>query len=187
MRSSTALVVVAEEVAEDFKRREGAGGGVGGDEEVVEGEGEDAGRGVFEFGVDLEADEVADDEEGRVFEGFVVLVELLVGLFEVAGLGLVFPGEPAALPDVGEPLLTGTGFEDTLFIGVAGAYVGCVLGGMSDAEGFAEVAEMLLGGGALRERAGVPLETKYRRSVGMGLRVLCQMRWASGKRCPGRF
>ena len=68
------LVVVVEDVAEDFQRWEGAGGGVLVDEEVVEGEGIDAGGSVFELGVDFEVDEVADDEQGRVVEGFVILV-----------------------------------------------------------------------------------------------------------------
>ena len=54
-----------------------------GAEEVVQGEGEDAGGEVFKLGVDFEADEVADDEERRVFQGFVVLIELLIGLLEV--------------------------------------------------------------------------------------------------------
>jgi hypothetical protein len=50
--------------------------------------------------VDLEADEVADDEERRIFEGFVIVGELTVGGLEISTLGLVLPGEETALPDV---------------------------------------------------------------------------------------
>jgi len=57
------LVEVAEDVAEDFKRRDGAGGRVAGVEQVFEREFVDARRQVFKFRVDFEAVEVADDEQ----------------------------------------------------------------------------------------------------------------------------
>lgn len=84
-------------------------------EEVGEDELVDAGGQVFELGVDFKADEVADDEEGRVVEHLVVLIELLVGLFEVAAFGFVFPGEPAAFPDVGGTSISGAGLADAFF------------------------------------------------------------------------
>ena len=71
-------------------------------EEIVEVERvDDRGR-VREVGVDLEAVEVADDEQRRVLEGLPVLQELVVGGLQVLALALVLPGEVAALPDVGE-------------------------------------------------------------------------------------
>jgi len=144
------LVVVAEDVAQDLKRWKGTGGSVAGDQQIVEIESVDAGGEVFKLGVDLEADEVADDEQRGVVEGLVILVELLVGLLEVATLGLVFPGEEAALPDVGVPLFAAAGFGDTLLVGVVGAdLVG--LGWVGHVEDFAEVAEVLGCGGALGE------------------------------------
>jgi hypothetical protein len=79
-RAGTQLVEVAEDVTEDFERRQSAGGGVLVYEEFVEVEGVDAGGQVLKLGVDFEADEVADDEEWRIVEGFVILVELLVCL-----------------------------------------------------------------------------------------------------------
>jgi hypothetical protein len=74
------LVEISEDVAEDFEGRQGTGGGVSVDEKVIEGECVYAGRKVFKLGVDFEADKVANDQEGRVVESFVILVELLVGL-----------------------------------------------------------------------------------------------------------
>ena len=60
----TEYVVVAEEGAEDFKRRERAGGGDVVAVEVVEGESIDALAGGGEVGVNFEALKVADDERG---------------------------------------------------------------------------------------------------------------------------
>ena len=106
--------------------------------------------------MDFEADEVANDEQRRVFEGLVIFIELLVGFLEVATFGFIFPGEEAALPYVGETFFAAASFGDTLFVGIAGTdFVG--LRGMGDVEGFAEIAEVLLRGGALGESAGVPL------------------------------
>ena len=92
--------------------------------------------------MDLKSLEVADDEERWIVEGLVVLVELLVGLFEVAALGLVLPGKPAALPNVGESRPAGAGLGDVLLIGIAGTDL-VRFCGMRDAENFAEVAEVL--------------------------------------------
>jgi len=115
--------------------------------------------------VNLEADEVADDEEWRVFEGFVVFVELLVGGFEVFSFGFVFPGEPAALPYVREALLAGAGFGDALFKGVGRADL-IDFGGVGDAKGLAEIAEVLRRGGTLGERAGVPFANEVQEIEG---------------------
>ena len=144
------------DVAQDFERRQGAGGGVLVFEQVVECELEAAGRKVFELGVNFETDEVADYEERRVVETFMVLIELFVRILEVAAFGFVLPGEEAALPDIGEALFAGAGLGNALFEGVAGADL-IVLRGVGDVEDFAEVAEVLRGGGALGESARVPL------------------------------
>ncbi len=146
-------------MAEDFERGKGGGGGIAVVEEVGEDKLVDAGWGVFEFGVHFEAVEVADDEEGRVAEGLVVLVELLVGAFEVAAFGLVLPGEPAAFPNVDEATIVGAGFGHVFFEAV-GIAEGVLFRGVGDAEHFAEVTKMLWGGGALCELAGFPLADK---------------------------
>jgi hypothetical protein len=106
--------------------------------------------------VDFEADEVADDEERRVFKGFVILVELPVCFFEVAALGLLLPGKPAAFPDIGEAGFAGASLLHVLFKGIAGAYF-VFLSGMRNAEGFAEIAKVLRSGGTLVVLACVPL------------------------------
>ncbi len=155
------LVVVAEDVAEDFEGRNRAGRRIAGDEKVVKIEGVDAGGKVLELGVNFEADEVAaDDEEWWVIEGLVVLVELAVGLFEIAAFGFVFPREVAALPDVGIAFVGAADLADTLLKGVAGAdLVG--LRRMRNSERLAEVTEVLLGSGAL---GGVCWRSTYGRS-----------------------
>jgi hypothetical protein len=51
--------------------------------------------------VDLDALDVADDQERRVLEVLAAVEQLLVGGLEVGVLALVLPGEDAALPDVG--------------------------------------------------------------------------------------
>ncbi len=66
-----------EREGEHFKWGQCACSGVAGDKQLVEVEGLDPGREVFEFLVNLEADEVADYVQWRVFESFVILVELL--------------------------------------------------------------------------------------------------------------
>lgn len=109
--------------------------------------------------MDFEADEVADDEEGRVFERFVVLVELLISFLEVATFGLVLPGEEAPFPNVGETFIASAGLGDALLVSVVGAdFVG--LSRVRDFESFAEVAEVIRCGGPLGERASVPLSDK---------------------------
>ena len=71
----------------------------------------------LEVGVDLEAVEVADDQQRRVLEVLAVVQELLVGGLQVLVLALVLPGEVAALPDVGEAV-PAAGLGDALLEGV---------------------------------------------------------------------
>src|SRR5665213_1713975 len=131
------LVVVAEDVAEDFQRRERGGSGVAGIKEIVQREGVDTAGRVLKLGVDLEANEVADDEERGIFQSFVVLVQLAISLGQVTTLGFVFPGEPAALPDVSDAFLGAADLADSLLKGVTGTDL-VDLGRMRDAEGLAQ-------------------------------------------------
>src|SRR4051812_10384747 len=62
----------------------------------------DRGRRVREVGVDLEAIEIADDKQRRVFEGLSILQELPVRGREILALALILPGEVALLPHVSE-------------------------------------------------------------------------------------
>lgn len=73
------------------------------------------------LGVDFKTDKVADDKQWRVIETFVPLVELLVGILEVAALGFVIPCEVATLPYVGKAGGSSSSFRDALFVGVARA------------------------------------------------------------------
>ena len=124
--------------------------------EVVEREGVDALASSGEVGVDLEALEVADDEEGRVAEVFAVVVELLIGLFEglVLAFAFVFPGKVVAQPNVGKAGAAAR-FADLFLEGVALAgWVG--LGRGLLAEELAKVVEMGLRAGPLRLRVDLP-------------------------------
>ena len=114
--------------------------------------------------MDLEAVEVADDQQWRIFEVFTVLEELLVGGIEVFVFALVFPSKEAAHPDVGEAFAAGN-FVDSFFEGVGIAFL-IDFGGGRLAENFAEVDEMLLGAGALGEGGALPAGYKLGDSEG---------------------
>jgi hypothetical protein len=109
--------------------------------------------GARDVGVNLEAVEVANDEQRRVFEVFAVLEELLVGSGEVFLLAFVFPAEVAAEPDVG-PAGAAFGFIDAALECVPSA-LGVGGGRFGLAEEVAEVEEMLLAGAALGELSGL--------------------------------
>lgn len=83
------------DVTEDFE--------VAGRVEAGQRDGEGLLSGVGEVGVDLEAVEVADDEQGRIFEGGAVLVELFAGLGEIFAFAFVFPAEEIFFPDIAQP------------------------------------------------------------------------------------
>ena len=140
--------------------------------QIVEGEAIDPRHGVGEVGVDLEAGEVAHDQQRRVAQSLAVAVELRVGRGEVLALALVLPGEVVAHPDVGEALAT-LGLAGSLLEGVPLAgRVGVVGRGL--AEHPAQVDEVLLGRGPLGPRAALPLrhELSRRRHPALLLRVL---------------
>ena len=104
--------------------------------------------------MNLEAVLIADHQQGRVLQVFPVIVQLQVGGAEITVFALVLPCEVAALPHVCKALAAAGG-GDVLFkgVGVSGGIGG---GGVRLAEHIAEVNEMGLRGGALRERAGLP-------------------------------
>ena len=56
--------------------------------------------------------EVADDQQGRIFEGESILLELPECGVQVLALAFIFPAEVAALPDVG-PTLAATCLRST--------------------------------------------------------------------------
>ena len=121
----------------------------------------DLGYAGGEVGVDHEAVHVAYDEQRRVLEGLGVLEELGVGGVEVLVLALVFPAEEALLPDVGPAVgavgLGGAAFEgEPLALGVGLRRLGML-------DQFAQVAEVLLRAGALRELRLPPLAHEFRR------------------------
>ncbi len=145
--------------------------------------------GACEVGVDFEAVEVADDQEGRILEVFAVLEELFVGGSEIFVFAFVFPAEVASEPDVGPAVASGCwrfwlggslalpsgvcfsivvvncGFADTAFEGVPSAF-GIGGGRFGLAEEVAEVEEVLLACAALGELSGLPLLNEFVRSQG---------------------
>ena len=129
-------------------------------EQVVQGEPVDRGGRVGEVGVDLEAVEVADHQEGRVVQRFAVLQQLAVGGGQVLALALVLPGEVAALPHVGEAVaalhLAGALLEGVVLAGG----VGLVRSG--HAQHAAQVDEVLLGGRPLGLGATQPTSWRTR-------------------------
>jgi hypothetical protein len=112
-----------------------------------------------EIRVDLEAVEIADDEQRRVFEIFTILQQLLVGSGEIFFLAFIFPPEMAAEPDVG-PAGAAIRFMDATFECVPRA-LGISGGRFGFNEEVAEIEEVLLAGAALRERRALPFTDKF--------------------------
>ena len=135
--------------------------------EIGEIESIDALGGGCEVSVDFEAIEVAYDQEGRVAEILAVVVDLLVGGFQVFVLALVLPGEVVAEPDIGEAFAAAS-LADVFFEGVIfSGGVGC--GRMGLAEHLAEVDEMGLGAGILGLREELPAMNELRDGERHGL------------------
>jgi hypothetical protein len=123
--------------------------------QVVEREAVGVRDGAREVRMDLEARQVADDEERRVLERLAVVVQLAVGCGQVLTLALVLPGEVAALPDVGEAIAA-TELLGTLLEGIPlPSRVDVVRGGQ--VEHPAQVDEVLLRCGPLGALAAGPL------------------------------
>ena len=129
-----------------------------------------------EVGPDLDAVEVADDEQRRVAQVILVVEELEVRGLEVLLVALVLPGEEAALPDVGEavpsPGLLHPALEGVLLAGGIG------LVGRGLPHHPAQVDEVLLGRGLLG-RGGRATSARRRRGQGGHSRV---RRDANGRR-----
>ena len=117
---------------------------------------------AVEIGADDVAVEIADDEQGRIQERFPVAEELPIGLVKVPPLALVFPGEAALLPDVGEAALFGGGLlsafvefkklrvlDDSLLEAEEVGPGRVSLSGRGLAQKAAEIVEVLLVGGRL--------------------------------------
>ena len=73
-------------------------------QQVVERERNVVVDGVGEVGVDQQAAEVADDEQGRILQRLTVLEQLLVGRVQVGAGLLVLDGKATLVPDVGVAL-----------------------------------------------------------------------------------
>lgn len=101
---------------------------------------------VGEVGVDFDRVQVAGDEQGRVVERFAVELELAVGAGQVLVRPLVLPHEAAAKEDIGvallAPRLIGLYFKREI------AAVGIIRQWRRVAHQRADVVEMALGGGA---------------------------------------
>ena len=114
-----------------------------------------------EVGVDLEAAQVAHNQQRRVLQVLAIKEQLVVGGQQILVLGLVLPTEVAAHPDVG-PALTARCFTDAPLetersaIGISGR--GLVL-----AQQFAEIEKVLLAGAAFAEIGPLPLGDEFLR------------------------
>ena len=97
---------------------------------------------------------VAGEQERRVAEVAGVLEELVEGGVEVLVLLLVFSGELAFFPDVGEPA-TAAGLLDAALEGVPRAR-GVGVGRLGVVEDFAEVEVVLLRGRSLGQLSFLP-------------------------------
>ena len=162
-RSASGLPKSGAQDAQRLRRRRG---------QVVEREGVDLLGGAREVGVDLEALEVAHDQQGRVAQVLAVVVELPVGVAEVGALALVLPGEAVLHPHVGEAIATAELLGALLEREPFARRV--EVGRGAPTEHVAEVAEVRLSGGALGERAALPL--------GGELGGVHRARWYRGQR-----
>ena len=104
------------------------------------------GYGLGEIGVDDDAVQVADDEDGRTGEGVSVEEELIVGVVQILVLALVFPAEEILFPDIGKAVAAAVLFRALFKAEGFPRWIG--LGGRGVAEHAAQVEEMLLRGGA---------------------------------------
>ncbi len=116
----------------------------------------DLGHRRGEVGVDHDAVHVAHAQERGVAEGFAVSEELVVGGFEVLVLAFVLEGEEVLLPHVGPAVaaavLGGAALEREPFA------LGIGVGRLGVVEQLAQVEEVLLRAGALREVRLLPLD-----------------------------
>ena len=71
--------------------------------------------------MNLEPGEIADDQQGRVFERRRITLELGKGRLQILALALVLPTETAALPDIGPAFAAGR-LGGALFKGVSLAF-----------------------------------------------------------------
>ena len=104
---------------------------------------------VGEIRVDADFLHVRHDQERRVAERVGVLLELRVGLDEIAAVALVFPDEAAVPPDIGEPLRVAD---------LARRFLEFIIGtaGFIDTQQIAKFEEMMLRGGALGAGVAAP-------------------------------
>ena len=143
---------VEEDGAEDFEAARLA--------ETVERDFVRDGDGLGEIGVDDDAVQVADDEDGRTGEGVAVEEELIVSVVQILVLAFVFPAEEILFPDIGEAIAAAVLFR-ALFK-TEGFARGIGLGGRGMPEHPAKVEEMLLRGGAFLELNFSPLGDEFR-------------------------
>ena len=102
------------------------------------------GYGLGEIGVDYDAVQVADDEDGRTSEGVAVEEELIVGVVQILVLALVFPAEEILFPDIGEAIAATVLLRAPFK--AEGFPRGVSLGGRGMTKHPAQVEEMLLRG-----------------------------------------
>ena len=157
------LVRVGESLAEKIQ--------LVGDQQVIQRQLEDPLDRIGEIGVDDDALQVGDDQQRWVQQRLAVLQKLAIGLVQIGVLSLVFPGEAAHLPDVGEtsphprPLSRCGGRGETLGAGFEGvpAAGGIGLGRRRLAQQRAQVVEVRLASRALLERGVPPLDDELLR------------------------
>ncbi|HUE69685.1 MAG TPA: hypothetical protein VMP01_02255 [Pirellulaceae bacterium] len=105
--------------------------------------------------MDLEAIEVADDQERRVIQPLAVLEELLVGRLQIPVLSLILPAEVPLHPYV-RPALPAFGLADAPLEAVPSP-LGVGRGGFFLYQQVAQVKKMLLARRAFGQVSGLPL------------------------------
>lgn len=114
--------------------------------------------------VNLEAIEIAHDQERRIVERLAIAKELLVRGVEVLVLPLVFPAELLIEPDIG-PTLAIVGRVDA-FLKREPFARRINIGGLGMIEQFAQIEEVLLIGAAFRKVGGLPFGDELVRGHG---------------------
>ena len=113
---------------------------------------------VGEVGAHDDAGDVGHHQQWRVAQRTGIEQELAIGGVQVAALVLVFPGEPAAAPDIGPAVLAGE-LGGAFFEGVVlAAGIGVRCGFVQQA---AKVDEMLLAGRTFVAHAGLPFGNEF--------------------------
>jgi hypothetical protein len=126
---------------------------------------------VGKIGVDPDLLHVRDDEQRRVLEPVGVLLQLRIGLNQVAALALVFPGEAVPLPNIGKASCIAD-LPSRFLEGIFGA-VPIYVGRLRYSEQGAQVEKMLLSGRPFGARGPSPSGNEFFGDILGSVRCAC--------------